>query len=174
MLFLSNVLTDWVDEHCMLKVRPWHTSHPRILKLVRTLLNYRVLGTSITAIFLSNHHSLYEPIYLWWMHAWFHLYGTSQPARSSSKAIKCKIKNSCPQWDSNPQPWELKSNALTTDELIRLWWKICLNRLYTNINFWYQCIHVYIRINSRIIWSPFCLVDVLFCVSYWTIDILYK
>ena len=31
------------------------------LKLVRTNLNYRVLGTSTTAIFLSNYHSLYAP-----------------------------------------------------------------------------------------------------------------
>ena len=35
-----------------------------ILKLVYTLLNYRVLGTSTAAIFLSNDHSLYAPIYL--------------------------------------------------------------------------------------------------------------
>ena len=34
------------------------------LKLVRTLLNNHVLGTSSAAIFLSNDHSLYEPIYL--------------------------------------------------------------------------------------------------------------
>ena len=32
------------------------------LKLVRTLLNYRVLGTSTTAIFLSNDHSVYARI----------------------------------------------------------------------------------------------------------------
>ena len=32
------------------------------LKLIRTNLNYRVLETSAAAIFLSNDHSLYEPI----------------------------------------------------------------------------------------------------------------
>ena len=34
-----------------------------ILKLVCTLLNYRVLGTSTAAIFLSNDHSLYMHLY---------------------------------------------------------------------------------------------------------------
>ena len=29
-------------------------------------LNYRVLGTSTATVFLSNDHSLYEPIYLGW------------------------------------------------------------------------------------------------------------
>ena len=36
------------------------------LKLVCTLLNYRVLGTSTATVFLSNDHSLYAPIYLGW------------------------------------------------------------------------------------------------------------
>ena len=45
-------------------------------------------------------------------HAWFHLYGTKRPARSASKAKKCKMENSCPRWDSIPQPWDLKSDAL--------------------------------------------------------------
>ena len=35
-------------------------------KLVHTLLNYRVLGTSTATIFLSNDYSLYAPIYLGW------------------------------------------------------------------------------------------------------------
>ena len=34
------------------------------LKLVRTLLNYRLLGTSTAATFRSNGHSLYAPINL--------------------------------------------------------------------------------------------------------------
>ena len=33
------------------------------LKLVRTLLNYRILRTSTSVIFLSNGHSLYTPLY---------------------------------------------------------------------------------------------------------------
>ena len=48
-------------------------------------------------------------------HAWFHLYGTSRPVRSASEAKKYKMKNSCPQWDSNPQPWDRKSDALPTE-----------------------------------------------------------
>ena len=79
------------------------------LKLVRTNLNYRlhVLGTSTTANFLSNDNSLYASITSDECHAWFHLYGTSRPARSTSKATKYKMKNSCSPWDSNPQPWDL-------------------------------------------------------------------
>ena len=38
----------------------------KMLKLVRTLLNYRVQGTSTATAFLSNDHSLYAPIYLEW------------------------------------------------------------------------------------------------------------
>ena len=51
------------------------------LKIVRTSLNNSVLGTSTTAIFLSNDHSLYAPIYLYTsdeIHAWVHLYGTRE------------------------------------------------------------------------------------------------
>ena len=48
-------------------------------------------------------------------HAWFHLHGTSRPARSASEARKYKMKNSCPLWDSNPQPSDLKSDALPTE-----------------------------------------------------------
>ena len=53
------------------------------LKLVRTLLNYRVLVTSTAAIslqinILSMH--LYTSDQ---RHAWFHLHGTSWPARSA-------------------------------------------------------------------------------------------
>ena len=37
-----------------------------MLKLGRTLLNYRIQGTSTAAIFVSNDHSVYAPIYLGW------------------------------------------------------------------------------------------------------------
>ena len=36
------------------------------IKLVRTLLNYRVLGTITATVFLSNDHSLYALKYLGW------------------------------------------------------------------------------------------------------------
>ena len=76
-------------------------------------------------------------------HAWFYLYGTSQPAGSASKATKCKMGNSCSQWDSNQQPWDLKSDALPT-ELIGLRWKLYyLNDLYTYMYFRYQYVHWY-------------------------------
>ena len=53
-------------------------------------LNYHVLGISTAAIFLSNDHSLYAPFTSDECHAWFHLYGTSQPARRASKATNIK------------------------------------------------------------------------------------
>ena len=103
------------------------------LKLVRTLLNYCVIGTSTIAIFF---HTIIFPLHLYTSdecHAWFHLYGTSRPARSASKAKKCKMKNVCSQWDSNPQPWGLKSDALPT-ELTGLRCKLhYLNDLYVNM-----------------------------------------
>ena len=77
------------------------------VKLVRTNLNYFVLGTNTAAIFLSNDNSLYAPITSNECHARFHLYGTRRLARSASKAWKYKMKNACPQLDWNPQPLEL-------------------------------------------------------------------
>ena len=61
------------------------------LKLVRTHLNYLVLGTSTAVIFLSNDHSLYAPITSDDCQVWFHLYGLSRPVRSAWKAKKYKI-----------------------------------------------------------------------------------
>ena len=86
------------------------------LKLVRTLLSYPVLGISTAAIFLFFQMIILS-MYLYTSdgrRAWFHLYGTSRPARSASKATKYKMKNPCQQWDSNPQPWDSKSDALPT------------------------------------------------------------
>ena len=50
-------------------------------------------------------------------YAWFHLYGTSRPARSALKATEYKMKKILPTVDSNPQPWDLKSDALPTELL---------------------------------------------------------
>ena len=90
-------------------------------------------------------------------HAWFHLDGTSRPIRSASKATKCKMKNSCPQWELKPQPWDPKPDALPT-ELIGLLWKLYyLNDIYTYMLFQYQCIHWYKFENDEV----FCLVNIL-------------
>ena len=58
-----------VANFCKLKLRSGcnFSAFPYIVVLVCTLLNYRVLGTSTAAFFLSNDHSLYAPIYLGWM-----------------------------------------------------------------------------------------------------------
>ena len=44
-------------------------------------------------------------------HALFHFHGSSRPARSD----KIQNENSCPQWDSNPQPSDFKSDSLPTE-----------------------------------------------------------
>ena len=72
-------------------------------------------------------------------HAWFHLYGASRPARSASEATKYKMRNTCTcqEWDSNPQPWDLKSDVLPV-ELRELFWKLYyLNDLLTYMFFRY-------------------------------------
>ena len=63
-----------------------------IFTLVRTKLNYSVLKTNTAAVFLSNDHSLYAPFSSDECQSWFHLYGTSRTARSSSKVTKYKMK----------------------------------------------------------------------------------
>ena len=60
--------------------------------------------------------------------------GTSRPARSASGATKYKMKNSRPQWDSNPQPSDLKSDALPTElaglgECCPFKWPYCIHVL---------------------------------------------
>ena len=99
-------------------------------------------------------------------HAWFHLHGTIRPARSASEATKYKMKNSCPQWDSNPQPSDLKSDALPTElagfvECCPFKWTHYI--MYSR----YQCIHYYKYENDKE--QRICLVNVLFCVTYWNI-----
>ena len=146
------------------------------LKLKCTYLNYRVQGTSTAAIFLSNDNSLYALINLGWiyMNAWFHSYGISRLARSTSKATKYKTKNSCTQWDSNPQPWDLNEVLCSTDWANRSWWKLYyINDLCTHIYFRYQCIHWYKFANDgveRILsckWTILCYIkDFLECEAF--------
>ena len=83
------------------------------LKLVRTLLNYRVLGTNTAAIFLSNDHSLYAPIFLGLTTCLiFFVWDQS----TYQKRVESDKIHSFPQWDSNQQPWDLKSDALPTEQ----------------------------------------------------------
>ena len=118
----------------------------------------------MAAIFLSNDHSLYAPIYLGWIACLISFVGTSRPARSASKAKKCKMKNPCSEWDSNPGPWDLKSDALQT-ELTRLRCKLYYlndNYMHVYMYFLYQSYtNVFIGICSRIMkCSVFCLVNI--------------
>ena len=116
----------------------------RYLKLVCNLLNTHVLGTNTAAIFLSNDHSLYAPINRRRMSCMisFVWHQTICQERIESGKNE-KWKNSCTQWDSNLQPWDLMSDALPT-ELTGLRCKLYyLNDLYiyTYMYFLYQCIH---------------------------------
>ena len=103
-----------------------------ILKLVRTPLNYRVLGTRTAAIFLSKwSFSLCTYIHRMNVMLDFICVGTSWHAKCASNATNYKMKNSCPQCDSNRQPWYLLSDDLPT-ELRGLCWKLIYqNGLYT-------------------------------------------
>ena len=58
-MYISNHLTEASEASSYLLILKWYH-----LKLVRALFNYYVLGTNTAAIFLSNDHSLYAPIYL--------------------------------------------------------------------------------------------------------------
>ena len=91
-----------------------------MFKLVRTLLKYCELGTSTTAIFLSNDHSLYAPI-ITRMNVLldFICMAPADLPGARRKRKNAKWKKSCSHWDSNPQSSDLKSDTLTT-ELIRL------------------------------------------------------
>ena len=72
------------------------------LKLVRTLLDYRVLGTNTDTGFLSNDHSLYAPIYFGWTSclisfAW-------DQSTSQERVESDKMPNEKNLAHSNPQP----------------------------------------------------------------------
>ena len=101
------VFTSFVDRRTDRQTpAPYHNTSRQVgriktcmayIKLVCTNLNYRVLGTSTMAIFLSN--SLYAPIASDEYHASFHLYGPSwpydriTPSRLSSRWFTCVL---CP------------------------------------------------------------------------------
>ena len=75
-------------------------------------------------------------------HAWFHLYGTSWPVMSASKATNAKWKILAHSGTLS-QNLEISSPMLTdwaTRDLIKLPY---LNYLYTYMYFRYQCIHWY-------------------------------
>ena len=82
------------------------------LKLVRTNLNYCILGTSTATIFLSNDHFPYASITSDECHAWFHLYGTSRPGRNVSKATKFKNEKFLPEVGLDTHNLEICSSML--------------------------------------------------------------
>ena len=92
-------------------------------------------------------------------------------ARRKRKNTKWKI--SCPQWDSNPQTFDSKSDALP-DWASRL--GECHPFKWPYISKKHTCTpdtNVNIIISTRMTKdSVLCLVNVLFCVTYW--NIIYK
>ena len=90
-------------------------------------------------------------------------------ARRKRQNTKWKI--SCPQWDSNSQPFDSKSDALPTElaglgEWYPFKWPYYIQSCTPDTN-------VYIIISTRMTKdSVFCLVNVLFCVTYW--NTIYK
>ena len=111
------------------------------LKLVRTLLNYRVLGTSTTVIFLSNDHFLYAPIYLEWTSClisfvWGH-------STCEERGESDKIQNETVLPTAGLEPTTLKfEDWCSTDCASRSWWELYyFNDLITYMYFRYQCIH---------------------------------
>ena len=103
-------------------------------------------------------------------HAWFHLYEASRPARSASKATKYKMKNSCQSRTrtDNPEIWSLVLYQLSYTDFV----ESCI----INLTFKPSCpsdTNLYIDISSRMMKeNVFCLVNVLFCVTYWNISIV--
>ena len=103
-------------------------------------------------------------------HAWFHLHGASRPARSASEATKYKMKNSL--FTVGLEPTTLRFKVwCSTDWASRAWWMLSI--YMTLLHTYTPNINVYIIITTRMTKdSVFCLVNVLFCVTYW--NIIYK
>ena len=100
-------------------------------------------------------------------HAWFHLHGTSRPARSASEATKCKMKNALSTVGLEPTTLQFQVWC-STDWASRAWWMLSI--LMTLLHTCSPDTNVYIIISTRMIKdSVFCLVNVLFCVAYWNI-----
>ena len=148
-IFIFNAIScrKWV---CHLREKKTTTNLPRSgtnisddrsLKLVRTLLNYRVLGTSTAGVFsFKLSFSLWTYITRMNVMLDFILYGTSRSARSASKAKKFKMKNSYSQWETDTQTWDLKSDALPTKLTGLRRTLYHLNDLYKYMCFLYPCI----------------------------------
>ena len=115
---------------------------------MRTLLNYRVLGISTTAvlfqmIILSMHLNI-----SYRRHALFHLYWTSRHARSSSKATKYKMKilTHSGTRTHNLEIWSLMLYRLSLTSSLKA---VYLNDLITYTYFQYQ-IHCYKYENNEV------------------------
>ena len=67
-----------------------------LLKLVRTNLNYRVVGVRTAAISLSNEHSLFAPIYLGWTSCLISFVWGQSTCQERVESDKIQNEKSCP------------------------------------------------------------------------------
>ena len=106
-------------------------------------------------------------------YACFQLYGTCRRVRSAPKATKYKMKKkNCPQWESSPQPCDLKTDALPT-ALTGLAESCAIS--ITFIHTYTSDTNVYNGKLSRMMTSSvFCLVNVMFCATYLNTSILHE
>ena len=134
------------------------------LKIVRTLLNHRVLGTSSATVFLSNDHSLYAPIYLGWTSCLI-LFACNQSA-CQERVESDKIQNEKYLPTVGLEPTTLRFQFLCSTDLPGLLNAVRLNCLIKYMYSQYQCIPFYKYENDEVERI------VLFCVTYWNISIL--
>ena len=109
------------------------------LKLVRTHLNYRALGTSTATVFLSNHHSLCTYIPRMDVMLDFICMGPVDlpGARRKRQNTKCKILAHCGTRTHSPEIWSLVLYRLCYPGYLDL------NDIITYMYSQYQCIPCY-------------------------------
>ena len=143
-----------------------------LLKLVRTNLYYCVLGTSTAAIFLSNDHSLYSPIYFGWTSCLISFVWDRSTCQKRVESDKIQHEKVLLTVGIKPRTLQFEVWCFT-DWAYRAWWKLFnLIDLYTYMYFQYHCIYWYKFENDE--WEWVCLVNALFCFTYWNKSILYK
>ena len=111
-------------------------------KLVRTCLNYRVLGTSTAAIFLSNDHSLYAPLFLEWSSCLISFSWDQSTCQERVESNKIQNEKFLPTVFLEPTTLGCEV-GWSTDWASRACWKLYLNDLITYMYSQYECIHCY-------------------------------
>ena len=155
----------------------FHASKPRMhqciirVKKAKIKPGAHLFKLPCTRNYYHRHYSLYATIYLRWTS---YLISSVWDQSTCKERIESdKIQNEKFLSTVWLEPTILQFEVWYSIDLDNLvWWKLYyLNHLYTHMHFRYQCIVINSRMMKK---SVFCLVNVLFCVSYWNISILYK